>query len=312
MIFDMREEILNFGDELSLVGILTHKSESKNNSDFCIVLLNAGLIHKIGPNSLHVKISRELAEKGVNCFRFDYSGIGDSSLSRQKKSLEEIKIGEVKQAMDLLQKKNNIQKFVLIGICSGAEDAFMVSHEDHRVIGLYLIDGVFQENKMLNSIRPIAQRNSIIRYYKKNIFSFKRWIKILGGKSGAFSRGNIMVLFKMASSFLKRKNVFRMGNNRIEPKNESSVVSYSNQIDFKINEWENLFNRNVHICTAFCEGGIAIDIFNLTISKQLKKDNKHGLLEVDLIKDVDHTFTPIWSQELLIGKISQWLENIQN
>ncbi len=302
----MREEIFNFGDELSLVGILTHKSELKNDNDVCVIFLNAGLIHKIGPNSLYVKIARSLAQNGVCSFRFDYSGMGDSSVSKTNISPNEIKNSEIKQAMDLLKNKINANKFVLIGLCSGAEDAFRATLIDNRVVGQCIIDGVYQDKELLYSIYPVAQKNSTMRYYKKHLFSLKRWVKLLTGKSGVFSRNNIMAIVNMLSSFLKRKIISfkKKSNGDI---NKSDALHH---VDFEIIEWQKLFDREVKTYAIFCEGGTAIDIFNLTISKKLKALNNKALLNVELIKDVDHTFTPIWSQKLLMERISSWIKDI--
>ncbi|HEY5972738.1 MAG TPA: hypothetical protein VIT22_12400, partial [Pseudoxanthomonas sp.] len=42
-----------------------------------VVLLNAGLIHRVGPFRLYVRLARELAESGFDVLRFDLPGIGD-------------------------------------------------------------------------------------------------------------------------------------------------------------------------------------------------------------------------------------------
>ena len=43
-----------------------------------VVLLNAGIIHRIGPNRLYVQLARRLASRGHAVLRFDLAGIGDS------------------------------------------------------------------------------------------------------------------------------------------------------------------------------------------------------------------------------------------
>ncbi|MGH7928173.1 MAG: alpha/beta hydrolase, partial [Candidatus Binatia bacterium] len=75
----MREEALLLGKTRSLVGILTDPPEAKRSTRLPgIILLNAGIIHRVGPNRMHVKIARTLAPMGFVVVRFDFSGIGDS------------------------------------------------------------------------------------------------------------------------------------------------------------------------------------------------------------------------------------------
>ncbi len=298
----MREEIINFGESASLVGILNHTEGENEEQGLCAIFLNAGLIHKIGPNRLYVKLARCLAGKGVCCFRFDYSGLGDSGISKMNRSLNEIKNGEIKQAMDVVQKNIGIKRFVLIGICTGAEDAFRVSSEDTRIAGLLLIDGVYQDKQLLKSIYPIAARNCVIRYYKKHMFDYKRWAKVFTGKSGLFNKNNLIAAFKMLLTFLMRlKDIIKKDSRKRKSNTEGAPIQIN------IEEWKKLFERDIKIYLVFCEGGNAIDVFNLTVAKQLDKYKKSGLLSVDFIKDVDHTFTPIWSQELLTNLISNWV-----
>jgi hypothetical protein len=295
----MKEEIIIFGNNDSLAGVITYTGENQSEKDFGVIFLNAGLIHKIGPNRLYVKIARILAGKGINCFRFDYSGLGDSAISNEKKNQDEIKNGEIDQAINKLTEKISIKKFILIGICSGAEDAFKASLNDPRVVGLLLIDGTYYDKMLLNDLYATAAKKTAMRYYKKNIFSVKRWLKIISGKSNIFSRNNIFILQGLINRGKKKTN------------SEKPGVFVTTDEKVGIEEWEKLFKRNVKIYLIFCEGGTYIDLFKLTISGQLEAINRNGQLKIELIKDVDHTFTPVWSQELLTEKISNWIDVIQ-
>lgn len=291
---------------MSSVGVMTYRSKEESRFDFCTILINAGLIHKVGPNRVYVKLARELAFKGTPCFRFDYAGQGDSLHPNVSRSFENIKNTEIIQAMDAVQKNTGINRFVLIGICSGAVDAFKVSLEDNRIIGLSLIDGVYQDKILLNSIYPIAQRKSKIRYYKKYLFNYRRWMKILTGKSGAITWGNLLFIVRFVSSQVKRKIIRPRKIN-----NEIAKTETHSKVNFSICEWKKLFDKKTKIYLIFCEGDIAIDIFNLTIAKELINQNYKDI-QIELINDVDHTFTPIWAQELLIAKINEWINNISN
>ena len=75
----MREQAVLFGKTRSLAGVVTDPPKStEDRKRPAIVLLNSGLVHKVGPNRLNVKLARMLATMGFPVLRFDLSGIGDS------------------------------------------------------------------------------------------------------------------------------------------------------------------------------------------------------------------------------------------
>ncbi len=72
----MRERAVVFGDPPDLVGVLTEPDGVCR--DRGVIILNAGIIHRVGPNRLHVRMARALASLGFPVLRFDFSGQGDS------------------------------------------------------------------------------------------------------------------------------------------------------------------------------------------------------------------------------------------
>jgi hypothetical protein len=72
----MNEEAVLIGG--SLVGILSRPPAGVDPAMPGVLLLNAGRIHRVGPNRLYVAIARRLAAMGFAVCRFDLSGIGDS------------------------------------------------------------------------------------------------------------------------------------------------------------------------------------------------------------------------------------------
>ncbi|MGQ4659064.1 alpha/beta hydrolase [Lysobacter sp. F6437] len=126
-----------FGD--GLVGVLTRPRTGRDNP-VAVILLNAGLVHRVGPFRGYVQLARVLADQGFAVLRFDQSGLGDSPLcavaSGQRRQRE------VGAAMALLADETGADRFVLAGICSGADDAFHVAVDDARVAGFVLLDGL--------------------------------------------------------------------------------------------------------------------------------------------------------------------------
>lgn len=99
-----------------------------------VVLLNAGLIHRVGPQRLHVDLARELASVGYDVFRFDLPGVGDAAMEGVPQH------AVVARVLDQLQSHAGNDRFVLGGICSAADLGWRVGVSDARVAGVLLID----------------------------------------------------------------------------------------------------------------------------------------------------------------------------
>ena len=125
----------------SLVGVLTKADEDGDASRPIVVFLNAGMVHRVGPNRLHVRLARELARRGFTSLRFDLSGIGDSPARVDGASLHDAGLRDVKDALDFVATEHEGSTFVLVGLCSGADLAFRAALADARVVGGVLIDG---------------------------------------------------------------------------------------------------------------------------------------------------------------------------
>jgi len=137
----MKERALTFGPA-NLVGILTQPDP-----DVAVegapaqVILNSGILHRAGASRIYVKVARALADVGITTLRFDFSGIGDSEVRRGESiPIEERFIRESREAMDYLETSLGIDRFIVGGLCSGADGAFWTGLEDERVVGIWQID----------------------------------------------------------------------------------------------------------------------------------------------------------------------------
>ena len=66
----MKENVAIFGQPKSLIGIITEPEDKASTKKMpAFIFLNAGVIHRIGANRLHVRMARELAEMGFCGFR---------------------------------------------------------------------------------------------------------------------------------------------------------------------------------------------------------------------------------------------------
>ncbi len=148
-----REKVVRFGRETKLVGILSEPAAGVVGGDPMVLLVNSGILHRVGACRFHVRLARRLAEEGISALRFDFSGIGDSEVRRDDLAFEQSAVAELREAMDHLAASKGARSFVVIGLCSGADMAFEVAKADPRVVGLGVLD-------------PWAYRTT--RYYVKH------------------------------------------------------------------------------------------------------------------------------------------------
>lgn len=139
----LTEEPLQFGEGGRLFGILTLPSAPPRVAQELpvFVFLSAGLLHRVGPARLHVRLARELARMGFSSLRVDLAGTGDSP-PRPGLTDHESVSADYKGIVRVLDSRLGRQPLVLAGLCSGADDAIRLTPGDPRVIGMVLLDPV--------------------------------------------------------------------------------------------------------------------------------------------------------------------------
>ena len=105
-----------------------------------VIMLNSGLLHRVGPSRLYVSLSRELACQRFVVARIDVSGKGDS-VRRSNLTAEQSLLADFDHSCAALNELFKLDTFILIGLCSGADDAFNVASVRANVSGLVLLDG---------------------------------------------------------------------------------------------------------------------------------------------------------------------------
>jgi hypothetical protein len=166
----MKERVLRIGKPIPLVGIATEPPEFDSNKP-ALVILNSGVMHHVGACRLSVKIARSVAALGFLAVRFDFSGIGDSEPRRGSDAFEVVSVRECQEVMDYLEKTRGISKFILYGLCSGADASYHTALADARVIGFSQID---------------AYCYVTLRFYLHHflpiLFQTTRWKRFLGNQ----------------------------------------------------------------------------------------------------------------------------------
>lgn len=283
----IQEEAIVFGKKSNLLGVMTKAPDTRYR--FAAIFLNAGLIHHVGPQRMYVNMARELARMGVHSFRFDFSGIGDSLPSDEALSYEEMSVHEVKMAMEHLKRVLNIDRFLLIGLCSGAEIAFKTAMDNDGVTGCVLINGIYLEGHEYRNIIDEAFRKNKIRYYIKNVFKLKKWIRFFSGKS----KGAIGSILKKGSKASQAKSI-----------DKPIPVNYDG---IRVRH-ELVAEKGVNVIYIFSEGSVAWDIYNLHLKSILNKNSSWKNYRIRSLQKTDHTFTSVKSQSELKQCIVEFIQ----
>jgi alpha-beta hydrolase superfamily lysophospholipase len=113
--------------------------------DACAVFLNAGAVRSTGPNRLWVEMARRLAGEGVRSLRVDLAGIGESDGDESRLTeVSEFYVPafdlQVRAVLDGLAEQQGVERFFLVGLCSGGFWSFRAAQRDQRVVGALLLN----------------------------------------------------------------------------------------------------------------------------------------------------------------------------
>jgi pimeloyl-ACP methyl ester carboxylesterase len=170
---ELSEQAVLLGPRQSLVGIVTEIVPPKAAARTGIVILNTGIIHRVGHHRMYVTMSRRLAATGNIVLRFDFSGVGDSDSSSSGLPPLPSNLADITEALDWLTSMRSLTRVILVGLCSGADHAILYGCNDTRVVGLVLIDP---------SIPPTARY--YVHYIGRRLMRFRSWLSVPLGRSG--------------------------------------------------------------------------------------------------------------------------------
>ena len=274
----MKETVCSFGPSESMFGVLTTPEDSVRVEGAPIALiLNAGIVHRIGPFRMHVDIARRLAEKGISTLRLDLSGLGGSAPRTGKIEMEERAQMDVSDAMDFLTKQTGVEKFVLLGLCSGAYNAHQVAVRDSRIVGSVFMDGIV--------FRTVG---FFFRYQIGRFFRFRYWrnmIKrrfLLSGSENSESDGNSLA--------------------------ESEFFTNDMSKDSVVNDLKELLNRGCELLFLYTDG--YDDICGRSQFKEMygmSPDN--GQLQVEYYPKSKHTFRLVENRKVACERVASWFED---
>ncbi len=293
----LKEQAVTFGAAAPLVGILTSPVASVSTGkapEIGVLLLNAGLLHRIGPSRLYVKLARFLARDGFHVLRFDFSGIGDSGRRRDTLPFEKSSNQEVSEAMDHMAEQTGLKRFLLIGLCSGALVSFCAAGQDPRVVGVVCINAPGFSHIIPDSVVAQVSKRQASRYYLQVALSNPAsWLKILRRRVDYLSIGR--ALWNATFGRLQRS---KSSASTAAPDSVAATHGMQTQL-------ENFKQRGVRSLLLFSEGDWGLDYLHCELGKSVKQLEQFGA-QLEVVTSADHIFTLRQNQRELMNRIRTW------
>jgi dienelactone hydrolase len=283
----VREEVARFGSNRSIVAILHHAESGAAPGAPALLLANAGIVHRVGPHRLYVKLARRLAAQGHTVLRLDVSGLGDSPAAIDVVPFDASAVADVRSAMTFLENRLGVSRFVTAGICSGGKVAFDTALIDPRVVGVVPINSGLHLHSSTQpaALTGLARRVRARHYWRIALFSsFRRksWRKALRRQLGVGDRASEM--FRgLFPTWPDARGVSTEPRRRLDQ----------------------LLQRGVRVLHVYSEGDEWLDYYRIC-ARRLGVPNATAV-RLEIVPAADHTFTRLWSQERLIGLVAEWL-----
>ena len=272
----MKEHAVVFAAQ-SLVGVLTDASIDASLRQPAVVFLNAGVLHRVGPNRVYVRIARELAARGFTSLRFDRSGIGDSLSRRDGLSLRTAALGDVRDALDFMARERGASSFVLVGLCSGADLAFSAALADDRVVGAILLDGL-----------PYQSARSRLHHLVARIMLSAAWRRL-------FARdGPIWRRLRRAQQPPRAAGAFRPRDVPSRDEAESGL--------------RELTGRGMRLLLVYTRGR------EYSYPRQFEDmfpSVRRECVDIAYLRNADHTYTLRADQDLLVRTVNTWISRFR-
>ncbi|MEO8364717.1 MAG: alpha/beta fold hydrolase [Pseudoxanthomonas sp.] len=284
------EEAINL--DRYLFGVVS-KPQS-GNTGRAVILLNAGAVGRIGPNRMHVTLARRLAARGDLALRLDLSGMGDSPPrpgADENVVYSEHSVADVGVAV-AWARTQGATEVVVVGLCSGAYHACraaLVGPGIDQVVMInpltfYYLPGMPLE---LSAFRVTAEA----RRYGTSARSAASWRKLLRGEVRVGRVAGILARRVHDKVQHRFRDLLRRSGKRLDNDLGSDLLTLAQRgtsIGF-------IFSASDPGHAMLMEQGGAV-VGTLM---------EHGDLTLRIIEGADHTFTPLWSQPVLIEMILQ-------
>jgi pimeloyl-ACP methyl ester carboxylesterase len=277
-----KERVALLGKDNSLVSVIARPAASQGSDRPAVVILNTGIIHRVGHHRMYVMLSRALADAGHTVVRFDFSGIGDSAPAKDRKPPLAACLEQIREVIDSLAVTHQISRFVLVGLCSGADHAILYTRDDARVVGVVLMDPTL----------PPTLRY-YFHYVRQRLPHVRNWLSVVSGRSG---------LMRMLAGHLARR--LRVGGH--SPEFTLQGLQFSPDL---AQSYRAVAQRRVNMLAVFTRVS-ARHTYPQQILDAFPETGNGGGVRLEYFPDSNHHFSPPPARARLLGVIADWVESI--
>ena len=282
----LRERVIRFGQSNGLVGILSTNREFANAALPHVVIVNAGIMHRVGPNRLYVDLARSMTRGGYSVLRIDLAGLGDSEGVKGTKSLAESAIADITAALDHLNATRSATSFVLAGLCSGANYSILAAFKDPRIVGALMIDPSVARTRRSMAIHVVRRLRNLPTLRALATFTHPIYRRTIGG--------------------MRSLAVARAADGQIRQRADAAMTS-AVSIETVRHSIERIVDRGVHLMIVFTGGVNHVYNYRDQLYDLLPGLDFRDQLKLLYMADTDHTVSDQEGRRRLLLDVESWL-----
>jgi alpha/beta superfamily hydrolase len=266
-----------------------------------VLLLNAGSVHRMGPNRNYVYITRELLSLGFKVFRLDFLGLGDSvnpNLEKENDPYMPEALDNIKQTICFLKENHKVNDVILMGVCSGAYSAFQFAlHENeevaHEILPINPLTFYWKEGMSLD-FSP-ADYYFDWNSYQESMWHKDRWIKLLKDPKRMIETAKTTVNVV----FIKISALFKLIINHFK---RSSGTKDIEDLAWDLNA---IVKKNIRVKFFFAETDPGYQLLVEGTGKTLNKLLREQKINIEFIPKANHNFSSHVGRTGLLKKIEE-------
>ena len=253
-----------------------------------IVLVNSGALHHTGPNRLWVRLARRWAARGALVLRVDLAGIGDSA--PWPGGAENV-VYPAEHDRSLVAVMHYLRAAGLAtvhgaGVCSGAYHLVKAAGAGHPFTSVVAINPLvfyWKDGMSLDYPRHLVAETAA--QHKRSMLQWDKWRKLLTGGVDLIALANVWGRHAARSATAWSRNLARMTGRPLVEDVGADIGA--------------IVRRGVALHFVFSEGEPGEGLLRSGGGWALERMTRTGAVRIDHLQGPDHTFTPMWTQDVL-------------
>lgn len=271
------ERPLHFAD--GLFGVLC-RPPGDDQQGRVVLLGNCGSAPRYGPARFHVFLARQLAAAGIASLRFDFAGLGESSLvgsGVDTHIYETSRSPDVGAAIDALESLGH-RGFIAAGVCSGGYHAWLATLDDTRIGAVLMINpAVFswRKGQSLDALIHTGSRST--RSYLATMSNGHGWKRLV-------SRHGLGRAVRTARVVAARHLTAAVGNG-------AALVGLPVESSAPFRAMQGLSRRGARVLVVMAAGDAGLDLLTGHFGSKGRRLARLPGVAVKIMTNIDHAVT---------------------